>query len=255
MTTDDPWDFYPCRVDDAPASISLTTRFQDGARPKELDTLYVAGVHLEDAGEQGMGTAAEGELIYAAEEEFREKLTPQGFTQVGRLRNKGSWQVSFYAATGKETEFHGLLAITLATTGREVWTHIAADPTWNYYDTFLSPDEERRQWMSNRNLVEALEAKDDPLTTPRPVDHSTRFPNLTSATAFKTASESLGFQTTLTEPTGDTDADPVYQVKAEREDPVNLTHIHGVVMELTDLATSHGGEYEGWGCHAPVSTP
>ncbi len=247
MSTDDPWDFYPCRVNDAPASIALAMRFRKEPRPSELDTLYVAGVELEDAGEHGMGTAAEGEVLFDAEEEFREKLAAQGFVQVGRLRNKGEWQVSFYAASGLETKFHGLLALTLASTGRSVWTHVAADATWDYYDSFLVPDLERSQWMADRQVVEGLEEAGDPLAVARKVDHSARFPNRSSADAFAVGAEALGFAVTVTD-----GAEPECSAKAEREDPVNLSHVHGVVMELVELATANGGEYDGWGCVAVV---
>ena len=33
-----------------------------------------------------------------------------------------------------------------------------------------------------------------------------------------------------------------------REDPVDLAHIHEVVLDLRALAHEHGGEYDGWGC-------
>jgi regulator of RNase E activity RraB len=243
MSTDDPWDFYPCRVNDAPASIALAMRYQSEARPGELDTLYVAGVELEDAGEHGMGTAAEGEVLYGAEEEFTERLAPLGFVPVGRLRNKGEWQVSYFAASGKETEFHGMLALTLASTGRDVWTHIAPDPTWDYYDSFLVPDPERHQWMMDRRVVESLEESGDSLVAPRTVDHAARFPSRSSADAFAAAAEALGFTASDSD-----EEDSKCLVEVKREDPVSLAHIHGVVMELVDLAVAHGGDYDGWGC-------
>jgi hypothetical protein len=40
-------------------------------------------------------------------------------------------------------------------------------------------------------------------------------------------------------------------VQLVREDPVSLSRIHDLVMELSELAEEHGGHYDGWG--APVA--
>jgi hypothetical protein len=57
----DDWDFYPCVVDDRPASIFLNLRYEH-TRPSSLaDTLFWLRIHMLDPADNGMGSSAEGE--------------------------------------------------------------------------------------------------------------------------------------------------------------------------------------------------
>ena len=44
----DEWDFYPCRVDDAPASIFLNLWFEKKAPVTSADTLYWLRIQMLD---------------------------------------------------------------------------------------------------------------------------------------------------------------------------------------------------------------
>lgn len=48
---DDAWDFYPCVVDDRPASIFLNLRYERGRPSSSVDTLCWLQIHLSDAAE------------------------------------------------------------------------------------------------------------------------------------------------------------------------------------------------------------
>lgn len=78
----DEWDSYPCRVDDAPASIFLNLAYQR-ARPPSLDTLYSCGLQMLEPGEHGVGEARDAEKLWQLEAEV-------GHTEEGEERPSGA---------------------------------------------------------------------------------------------------------------------------------------------------------------------
>ena len=98
MTADDgEWDFYYCRVNDAPASIFLNLAYRD-ERPAGFDTLHYVGLQMLEPGDHGMGVEPDVELLWELEDKITAAAAAKGFAYVGRLRNDGDWQISTTSA-------------------------------------------------------------------------------------------------------------------------------------------------------------
>src|SRR6476659_4686959 len=97
----DAFDFYPCLVDGAPASIYLNLRFEH-ERPAGADTRYSVAIRMADAGPHGAGTAEEADALNAFEEKTIERLATRGLVYVGRLRSEGTWEITFYGPPDRE---------------------------------------------------------------------------------------------------------------------------------------------------------
>lgn len=227
----DAFDFYPCLVDDAPASIYVNLGLED-ARPPGADTLYCITIQMRDPGSHGAGTADEAEVINAFEETAIASLAPHALVYAGRVRTRGTWEAAFYGPAGQLAHVQALGAPG----PRRVQVHDKPDPDWTYYRELLLPDAERTQWMDDRRLVQVLQEQGDRLTTPRRVDHRVNVPEAQVA-AFVARVKALGFA--MVEPMA-----PALQVY--RTDPIELDHIHDVVMSLVDAAEACGGTYDGW---------
>ncbi len=245
----DEWDFYYCRVDDAPASIFLNLAYQR-ARPAGLDTLYYAGLQILEPGDHGMGAEDDAKLLWELEDRITQSAAGD-FTYVGRLRNNGDWQLTFYGKAGNEEKLEELVVQALAEADRGYRVGSQADADWGYYEEFLVPDAERWQWIMNRRVVQQLAQAGDDHEVPRPVDHFIYFPDAKKREAFIVAAKAKGFSADEG-PTRD-EAELPYAAQLVRADPVELNHIHSLVMELTELADEHGGDYDGWG--APIAKP
>ncbi|HEY8079215.1 MAG TPA: DUF695 domain-containing protein [Labilithrix sp.] len=232
------WEFYPCRVNDAPASILLDLTFRD-AKPSGADTLYFAGLQILEPGDHGMGTGADIERLYAAEDAICDAASGAGLTYVGRLRNGGDWQLTFYGPAGREKALEDVVVRFRGARGYR--TGSKADAAWSYYDEFLMPDAERWQWIMNRRVVEQLASHGDDHATPRPIDHYVYFDAAADRDAFAAAATAKGFRV---EPTPEGERFGAHLVRTDR---VQLGHIHEVVMELRELGEAHGGDYDGWG--------
>lgn len=236
---DDKWDFYPCLVDDRPASISLNFRWARATPPTTLDTLYWVRIYMLDPAEHGMGSAAEAEALYPVEDGVIEAAERLGLVQVGRLRNDDHWQLVFYGPPARQPELDAVVAAAPCA-GREVETDHKLDADWSYFHKFLMPDRERQQWIKDRNTLEVLERHDDAHEIPRPVSHWSYFATSAARDAFVRDAAKQGFEL-------------VGKLKSKRPgaqisrvDIVELDHLHDVVMTLIELAEQHGGEYDGW---------
>jgi hypothetical protein len=237
---DDQWDFYPCQVDDEPASIFLNMRYEGGELPRAADTLYWFSMKMADGGDHGMGTAEEADVLFPIEDVVIGKAADLGLVYVGRLRHAGTWQIAFY---GPAAQLDALKAIGKAS-GRSVEVRAKLDREWEYYREFLLPDDERRQWMQNRRLVAVLEQHGDPLDVARRVDHWVYFATAKARTAFVAKVKKQGFAVGQTSDDGK--GDFPFGAQVHRDDSVELEHIHEVVMGLYELAEDSDGSYDGW---------
>jgi hypothetical protein len=245
----DEWDFYPCRVDDNPASISLNLGYWRHTPLADAPTLLWIGLQIKTPGEHGMGVAPDATLLYEIEDRISADAQARGLLYLGRLRTGGDWQLTFQGRPEHEALLDDIVAQGLAGQGRGYRTGAQPDPEWIYYRDFLFPDAERYQWMLDRRVVDQLRQQGDVLTASRPVDHHLDFPADADLAPFLEAARALGFSVEG-DPTPLDDGQ--VSVHLQRSDALDGLQIHGVVMELTELATAIGGAYEGWGC--PVVT-
>jgi hypothetical protein len=233
---DDAYEFYPCLVDGAPASIYLNMRFEHDPQP-QATTAYWLAVRFNDRGEHGVGTAAEAELLNAFEESAIERLAAVGLVYAGRVRTSGMWETTFYGPPGHVDDVR---AVTQSLADHRAEVRSAPDVAWSYYRDFLLPDAERRQWIDDRRLVQVLAEQGDRLTTPRRVDHWASFDSEHARDAFIAAVEVHGFIADRAE------AEGRFEASVHRVDPIELDHIHDVVMLVLDAAEAQGGTYDGW---------
>jgi len=107
--------------------------------------------------------------------------------------------------------------------------------------------------MLDRRVAEALSKGGDPLTEPRRVDHWIYFASEPPRDAFIEEARTLGFA--VEDATNEPDkvvpdraafAARPFVAHIYRTDSVQLDEIHEVAWTLHELASRHGGEYDGW---------
>jgi regulator of RNase E activity RraB len=250
MADEGEWDFYNCRVDDAPASIFVNFAY-GGRRPAGLDTLYYVGLEILQPGDHGLGVEPDVKELWELEDAITGAAEAAGFSYVGRLRSRGDWQLTFYAKKNKQSELERIVVGALKGSRRGYRIGEKNDAEWEYYEEFLLPDAERSQWIMDRRVVHQLAQAGDVHSVERPVDHFIGFSDPAQRDAFMESARALGF---------DADAGPAdesgearYPVQLTRPDATELDHIHDVVMNLIELAREHDGDYDGWG--APIAKP
>ncbi len=228
----DEWDFYPCRVDDAPASILINLRYLYEDPREENDHVFHALIPMRQAGPQGIGDSEEMARLTPVEDALCDRAEQAGAEPVGRLRSQGVWQISVY---GPASLPWAEWVRELAGEGVEVLRQ--PDAEFQYLNEFLLPDEERHQWIQDRRVCDLLAEQGDDHRLPRPVDHFIQY-EAAAPPALVAALEAEGFDVT---DTGD-------GLECSKVHDVELEHVHEIVMGLIALADEHGAGYDGWGC-------
>ncbi len=242
-SSEERWDFYLCKVDDAPASIFLDLALRDSLDDASRQTLYALQVSMTELGEHGMGTATEADALNPIEDVIAEEARTVGLRLIGRLRNHGIWQLTFMGPADHEERLNRIAKPILASSGRAFELVSQPDPEWSYYREFLYPNAERERWMKDKSVVEALEQHGDPLIASRRVDHWVYFPSAAKRSAYAQHVTRLGFE--IVGPEDESD-DSTFRLQIHRIDSVQLEAIHEVTEELSRLAQNHEGEYDGW---------
>jgi hypothetical protein len=233
----DEWDFYPCRVDDEPASILINLKFMY-EDPREVnDHVHHALIRMADPGPQGVGTRAEMERLTPIEDAVFDRVERAGGQPVGRLRSQGVWQLSAY---GPRDMAWAAWVQELA--GPNVEVQCQPDADSNYLNEFLLPDAERLQWIMDRRVCDQLRQQGDEPSLPRPVDHFVEYENQAPAGLVE-ALQGSGFDVT----------DTGEGLECIKVHDVQLDTVHEITMALNDLADEHDAAYSGWGC--PVMKP
>ncbi len=240
MPDGDDFDFYPCLVDGAPASIYVNLKFE--REQPALDTRYTVAIRMREPDTHGIGTTDETAALNLVEEAVIATALEHGIMFVGRLRTRGIWEIVLYGPAGHVDALHAVVHERVGV--RRIEVRSADDPAWTYYSELL-PDAERRQWMDDRRLVQVLRDQGDVLVTPRRVDHWASFATAAARDAFIAAVTGNGFA--LAEAFHDADDDErPFGAWVHRIDPIELDHIHDVVMMLADAAGANAGTYDGW---------
>lgn len=238
------WDFYPCRVEDEPASIMLNLGLAKEAPVETLPDCTWLRVALKAPRPDGLSSSEEfdrlceiGDALEAAVDE-----ASTGLCYVGRCTCAGRRDFYAYAQSGVAAEAV-LSSVMAAFPEYEFDTGHREDPQWRLYREFLYPTPRSMQMINNRRVLEALEKSGDPLAESRPIRHFVYFDANAQVEAFGQALAIAGFEIVggqVDEQTGE------QSVVFERNESVDFLHINQLTMQLLDLANSHGGNYDGW---------
>lgn len=234
----DDWEFYPCEVNDAPASILINLRFMYEDPRDENDHVYHALLPMQQPGPQGVGTQNEMERLSPIEDAIFDRADQAGAQPVGRVRSQGVWRLSAYGPKGLPWESW---IRELAGTDAEV--EIEQDPDFNYVNDLLLPDAERHQWILDRRVCDQLLSNGDEPSLVRPVNHFIDYEG-DPPTALIDAIKALGFDVN----------DLSHCLECTKLHDTRIDTVHRVVMALSALADEHDAAYDGWGAAATKAT-
>ena len=238
------WDYYPCRVDDKPASIFLDLALaSSGPRPSSPHLLWI-GLQIIEGGEHEMGVEPDVSELYELEDSIVCAAQALGMVFIGRLRNGGDWQLTFQGRPEDEAALEPLVIDALGTSHRGYRVGGQPDPDWSYYFDFLYPPAERLQWISDRRAVDQLRKRGDALSVPRAVEHRVEFDAGADLENFYSQVRQHGFKVSEV---GSPPAGRVV-VGLVREDALDGLQIHSVVMNIIALSAPDGGHFLGWSC-------
>jgi hypothetical protein len=237
------WDSWRALTKDGPVSVALDLALEghvpDPARPH----LARVSCPLQAPDADGQSAVSEGEALARAEDALSAAFAAIGATYAGRVTMAGVRHHLFYLADIAPAA-RALAAAAPGLAGYQPLLQGEDDPAWSGWTEELSPPPRARRWMEDRRMVEALARHGDRPEIARPVDHQASFATAAAREAFATEAASLGFEPAVRRD----DAPPPspFSIDLRRDDPVTLRHLNGVTWTLCELATRHGGSYDGW---------
>lgn len=242
--TDD-WDFYFCRVDDRLASKFVDLGALELAPVERLP--YMAYVRLPMNAPRNDGLSSQGEFdaLVAVEDALEAELVDADTAYLGRSTTNGYRDFFFYLAAS-DTWSQRVAKTMQAFPAYRHEADAREDADWSIYLSYLSPNETERHCIENRRVCESLERHGDALTAEREIDHWAYFESAEARDAFVTAATQLGFALRVaSDPDGEQEA---YGAQVWRADIPSYRGIDDVTFPLDELATEHGGSYDGWEC-------
>lgn len=239
------WDFYFCRVENKPASISVDLGLKKTAPIPEYDKRYNISVKFKRPDENGFSTREEFQILCDIEDALTEAMVSLDAIQVGRLKSDGQQELFFYGPSNEDFEY----TIDEVMSGFPDYLYAADctdDPEWTDYFDFLYPEPYYFQSIQNRRVIQQLEAQGNDHDKKREVDHWIYFSTETGRDRFAVEVEKNGF--TVISKQQNEDREHPFTINISRGDTTNWDDVNEYVWFLCDTAEANEGVYDGWGC-------
>lgn len=129
-------------------------------------------------------------------------------------------------------------------TERDFKIVIKPDRGWECYLSFLYPNDETMEYITNERVLKAISNAGDKLTKPRQIDHWLYFS--TEADRDKFVSYAIAQQYKLESKEFSNKTDLHYQLHLSRIDNIEIGSISKITLELRRKAKEYNGNYDGW---------
>ncbi|MFJ1377848.1 DUF695 domain-containing protein [Capnocytophaga canimorsus] len=238
------WDFYFSRVEDEVASIRLNMALGQIAPLREYPFQIIFSLQMNEPDENGMGTDTEFQRLNVVEDTFCNELDGRDIVFVGTCRNRGLFEMFFYAKNDENWQI--IFDEALANLQEKNYNiSVNEDSEWKTYFEFLFPNVYEHQAIQNRKICFRLEQEGDLIEQERNVDFWAYFISQQDADAFANKIASMGYAVNhngLLE----SEQEPVYQVQFSKMTNVLWSTINQISWELVDFAQEFNGDYDGW---------
>jgi hypothetical protein len=241
------WEFFFCRVNDAPASIFVDLGLREAAPQRERPHLLWVWVSMLNPREDGLSRSDEAPQLHEIDQRLGATLAEQlDAVHVGRITTSGRREFYYYAPA--PVGFDEAVSDTMSRFPQYAYDcGEQEDARWSQYLEVLYPGPRDLQWIRDRQVVERLQELGDLLHAPREVEHYLYFPSEQSRQAVVDQVRRAGFTIRdMSVVDGAAGRLNRFGLRICRSDPVDLDSIHAVVADLLDRATAVGGEYDGW---------
>jgi len=242
---DSHWEAYLAQYEKGPGSTLVNMDLKKIAPDYSKTFLFAAGVQFKNCGKEGLPAP----LAFAT----LNKISDSIVALITRLKRNTLAGTFTYQCERKDyfyvTDTFGLKQevtnlITKRFPGYTPAFLIKEDMNWNAYLSFLYPNEETMEYISNQKVVMRLQKAGDKLDTPRQVDHWLYFKSEADRECFVYYAVSKKFRIEAKENGGNTSFP--FTVHISRTDRVDLASINQLTLSLKEEAKKCKGDYDGW---------
>jgi len=245
FSQEDSWDVYLAQYEKGVGSTMINMSLKKIAPVPQYPFLLKTGVRLIDCSNDGLPSKDEFERLYRISDRVKVIIdSTLKNIPVGTFSYQCERTDYYYIKDTAEIRSQLELIYQKEFPNYKYSISFRYDKSWEAYLTFLYPNEETYEYMTNEKVILNLTKAGDDLSKPRLVDHwlyfndeATRIRFITYALKEKYKIESKEYRK---------DARLKYQLQISRTDRVDINSISKITIQLRKMAKGLDGEYDGW---------
>jgi hypothetical protein len=239
------WDVYLAQYEKGVGSTVLNMSLRGHAPMKEFPYLLTTGVKLINCTPEGLPLKDELDVLYQISDKIKSVLDSISGNKPAGTFSYQCERIDYYYLNDTNQVQKILEAAYQTQFPKYKYSvKIRKDQNWEGYLTFLYPNEETYEYMSNEKVILNLTKEGDDLSKSRQVDHWLYFKNesgrnkfILYATKEKFRIEKKDYHKESTLP---------YQLQISRTDKVDINSISTITITLRKKALEYNGNYDGW---------
>lgn len=239
------WDVYMAHYEKGAGSTLVNMSLKESAPIKQFPFLLSTGVQLIKCTDEGLPAKKEFDVLYQISDKIKSVID-------AATKNKPAGTFSYQC---ERTDYYYLTdtiglqklleaAYQTAFPQYKFSIKIRKDEQWEAYLTFLYPNDDSFEYMSNEKVILKLSEQGDLLIKPRHVDHWLYFKNEADRDKFISYALNEKFKIEKTQLAKDSKLK--YQLQISRTDKVDIDSISKTTIALRKKAIELNGEYDGW---------
>ncbi|MFK7749396.1 MAG: DUF695 domain-containing protein [Kordia sp.] len=239
------WNTYQAKQEKGVSSTNLRMDLIEKAPINGYDFLFYVKIKYRVTKESDFPIGNKLKKLYAIKNAISEKMKSVSDSKyVGSFMFDGSRFEYYYVKDASDIERHIDKLFRNKFRGEKYEVYVKSDPAWDLYINFLYPNDEIRNFMSNRDTVVQLKNIGDDVTKPRKIEHFATFSSINEMNLFADAVEKLSYTIDYKKKVKN-DKFP-HEVKFYRDNSVTLDNTMKFTTELINLAKEMNGNYDGW---------
>ena len=239
------WNTYQAKQEKGVSSTNLRMDLIDQAPINGYDFLFYVKIKYRVTKESDFPIGNKLKKLYRIKDAIYDKMQSVVDSKyVGSFMYDGSRFEYYYVKDASDVESYIDKLFRNEFRGEKYEVFIKDDPSWDLYRNFLYPNDEIKNFMSNRDTVIQLKNAGDDVETPRKIDHYAVFTSQNDMNLFAAEVEKLSF--TIDEKKQTSNKDFPHEIKFSRENSTTLENVMKFTTQLIELTKKYNGNYEGW---------
>ncbi|WP_160128565.1 DUF695 domain-containing protein [Kordia antarctica] len=239
------WNTYQAKQEKGVSSTNLRMDLIEQAPINGFDFLFYVKIKYKVTEESDFPIGNKLKKLYKIKDAIHDKMKSVSESHyVGSFMFDGSRFEYYYVKDASDIERHIDKLFKNKFRGEKYDVYIKSDPSWDLYTNFLYPNDEIKNFMSNRDTVIQLKNAGDDVVTPRKIEHYATFASINDMNLFVVEIEKLAYTVESKKKT-ENEKFP-HEIKFYRNNSTTLENVTKFTTELIKLAKDQYGSYEGW---------
>lgn len=239
------WNTYQAKQEKGVSSTNLRMDLIDKAPINGYDFLFYVKIKYRVTQESDFPIGNKLKKLYRIKDAIYDKMQSVSDSKyVGSFMYDGSRFEYYYVKDASDIERHIDKLFREQFRGEKYEVFVKDDSSWDLYRNFLYPNDEIKNFMSNRDTVIQLKNAGDDVTTPRKIEHYATFTSQNDMNLFAREIEKLLF--TIEHQKNVNSTSFPYEIKFSRNNSTTLENVMKFTTEIIKLTKQFNGKYDGW---------